>query len=230
MQDDVVSVQSTVTAVLRTFLRSPELEVVGCGRTDTGVHASKYYLHFDLPEEAPENTVYRINKMLPPDIAAYELIPVEPDAHARFDAVRRTYHYFLHRKKDPFLINKSAPLWWDLDVEAMNKAAALLLEQEDFTSFSKVDSGAHTNICDVMEAHWEVRDHQYVFTISANRFLRNMVRAVVGTLLEVGRGKMTIPEFEQVIAAKDRGVAGTSVPACGLYLADIVYPYLRADE
>ena len=225
IQPNAPSVQETLQGALSTLLRQP-VEVVGAGRTDTGVHARMMVAHFDFPgsEDQSDNLAYKLNKLLPYDIAVQNVRPVADDMHARFSAVSRTYHYLLHLHKDPFLRNRSWQIYGPLDFEAMNRAASLLMEYRDFTSFSKLHTDTKTNDCLITEARWdEVVPGQWRFTITANRFLRNMVRAIVGTLIEVGRGRMTLEEFRQVIERRDRCQAGESVPAHGLYLVDIKY-------
>lgn len=225
IQPDAPSVQQTLQEGLSTLLRMP-MEVVGAGRTDTGVHARRYVAHFDLPEPLPDPAqfCYHLNALLPYDIAVHAARPVRPDAHARFDALSREYRYQISMRKDPFLHDFAYRLTVPLDVEAMNRAAQLLLLAQDFTSFSKLHSNNKTNICHLTRAHWEQRGSLLVFTIAADRFLRNMVRAVVGTLIEVGRGKIPAAEVERIAAGRDRALAGTSVPPQGLFLTGVAYP------
>ncbi len=227
IQPHSVSVQEQIQEALSTILRKP-IEIVGAGRTDTGVHASKMVAHFDLAgAECVDcgQVVYRLNKILPRDIAIQHIEPVADGMHARFSAVSRTYHYYVHTCKSPFLRHYSWQVYGNPDFELMNRAARLLMEYRDFTSFSKVNTDTKTNDCTVTEAHWDkVGDGQWRFTITANRFLRNMVRAIVGTLIEVGRGKMTIEQLRKVIEAKDRCRAGDSVPGNALFLVDVKYP------
>lgn len=223
IQPHSISVQEQLQKALSTLLRQ-SIEVVGAGRTDTGVHARKMVAHFDFGELDCSQLVYKLNKMLPKDIAVYKVEQVSKDMHARFSAKSRTYHYFLHLSKDPFLRAYSWQMYGDLDFDLMNKAALVLMEYRDFTSFSKVNTDTKTNDCTITEAHWDrVGDNQWRFTISANRFLRNMVRAIVGTLVEVGRGKLTIEQLRQVIEAKDRCRAGDSVPGNALFLVEVLY-------
>lgn len=223
IQPHSISVQEQLQKALSTLLRQT-IEVVGAGRTDTGVHARKMVAHFDFGELDCSQLVYKLNKMLPKDIAVYKVEQVSEDMHARFSAKSRTYHYFLHLSKDPFLRAYSWQMYGDLDFDLMNKAALVLMEYRDFTSFSKVNTDTKTNDCTIIEAHWDrVGDNQWRFTISANRFLRNMVRAIVGTLVEVGRGKLTIEQLRQVIEAKDRCRAGDSVPGNALFLVEVLY-------
>ena len=218
------SVQQRLQEALSTLLRKP-VEVVGAGRTDTGVHARMMVAHFDWEETIDgKQLAYKLNKLLPGDIAVQEVRQVENDMHARFSATSRTYHYFIHTRKDPFLQAYSWQIPFALDFEKMNEAAKVLLEYKDFTSFSKVSTDTKTNLCDLKEAFWEeVEPGQWRFTITANRFLRNMVRAIVGTLVEVGRGRISIEEMRHIIEAKDRCQAGESVPGKALFLVDIKY-------
>ena len=224
IQPHSVSVQEEIQKALSTLLRRP-MEVVGAGRTDTGVHARKMFAHFDSEYELEcPQLVYKLNKLLPRDIAVQHVEQVSDDMHARFSAKSRTYHYYVHLGKNPFLRSYSWQLYGNPDFELMNKAAVVLMEYMDFTSFSKVNTDTKTNDCTITEAHWDrVGEGQWRFTITANRFLRNMVRAIVGTLMEVGRGRMTIEQLRQVIEAKDRCRAGDSVPGNALFLVDVKY-------
>lgn len=230
VQPNGVSVQETLQQALSTLLRQ-DIEVVGAGRTDAGVHASMMVAHFDGPEELDcPQLVYKLNKLLPHDIAIRCVYQVPDDMHARFSATSRTYHYYIHTRKSPFLRHYSWLVTFPLDFEKMNEAAKRLLEFEDFTSFSKVNTDTKTNICHVTEAQWKEftplegqGGGAWRFTITANRFLRNMVRAIVGTLIEVGRGRMTVDEFCQVIKQKNRCSAGESVPGHALFLTDVRY-------
>jgi tRNA pseudouridine38-40 synthase len=202
--------------------------ITGCGRTDTGVHAREFYAHFDsekMPFE-PKDFVYKLNRFLPADIAIFDLFEVNPDMHTRFSAVSRTYKYYINTRKDPFNTKYSYYFNGDLDVATMNRAAKYIVEYDDFTSFSKLHTQTATNICKISEATWEVFDDgRLVFTITADRFLRNMVRAVVGTLIEVGKKRITPEDVKSIIEAKDRSKAGFSVPANGLFLEKIKYPF-----
>lgn len=227
IQPNGESVQGTLQKALATLLRE-EVAVTGAGRTDAGVHAAKMVAHIDLAfpptEEMLSQLVYRLNAILPHDIAIHKIYPVADDAHARFSALARTYYYYVHTRKSPFLRDRSWRLVKTPDFEAMNQAAATLMEYEDFTSFSKVNTDTKTNICHVTLARWvQLSDHEWRFEITADRFLRNMVRAIVGTLMEVGRGQLTLDGFRQVIEQKDRCAAGDSVPARGLFLVDVEY-------
>src|SRR5690606_27344926 len=230
VQPNAQTVQQVLDHTLSTLLRQP-VHTVGCGRTDAGVHATQLYAHFDLhPASVPADTstfLYQVNALLPPDIAAKRLLAVAPDAHARFDATQRSYEYHLHFHKDPFLRGRSWQLREVPDVSAMNAAATILQQYEDFACFSKSHTQVHTHICRITRAEWLWANHnQLVFHISANRFLRNMVRAIVGTLLEIGRGEHAPEYMHAVIQSKSRSAAGMSVPAEGLYLTEVRYPYL----
>lgn len=223
------SVQQTLEEALSTICRRP-VEVVGAGRTDTGVNARVMYAHFDSDYIIPDKRRFLtgLNRLCGHDIAVEDVFEVDPDKHARFDARLRTYKYFVTFAKCPFLENMSWQTVMKLDLDLMNEAAALLLTTDDFTSFAKLHSDARTNICRVSEARWETWRNSFgvpgaVFTISADRFLRNMVRAVVGTLVDVGRGKISVAEFAEIIRRKDRCAAGTSMPPQALFLWDIEY-------
>jgi len=218
------TVQAEMEAAFATILRVP-VALTFAGRTDAGVHAEKMVAHFDWPDKLPANLGARLNNLLPASIAVIDIRRVKDDAHARFDALERTYRYRITTRKDPFLYINHARVAKGLDFEAMNKAAQLLLGQQDFASFCRAHTDAKTTICDVREARWvQESETEAYFVISANRFLRNMVRAVVGTLFEVGKGKMTASQFKAVIDAKDRCRAGHSAPAEGLSLVEIIYP------
>lgn len=221
--ESVTTVQQTLERALSTLLRRP-VAIVGAGRTDAGVNAAMMVAHFDADRLLEPRA---INALVGRDIVVYSVREVHSDAHARFDATSRTYYYKVIEQRSPFLY----PLTWHsprpLDYEAMNRAAAMLLEVSDFTSFAKLHSDAKTNICKVMRAEW-VPDPQtggMTFIITADRFLRNMVRAVVGTLVDVGRGKLTPEDFKRIIEARDRCEAGTSMPPQALYLQEVTYPY-----
>ncbi len=219
------SVQQRFEEALATVVREP-VPVVGAGRTDTGVHARRIWAHFDLPDPAIDlsRLTLSLDRLCGPDIAVRQVRRMVPEAHARFDAVSRTYRYYVAHRKSPFTRGLAWQLPRPLDYEAMNEAGALLLATSDFTSFAKLHSDAKTNICTVTEARWTRTDEGAYFQISANRFLRNMVRAVVGTLVEVGRGRLDLDGFRKVVEARDRCAAGESVPAHGLYLWDVEYP------
>ena len=228
IQDNAVSVQEKLNDALAILLREP-VETVGAGRTDTGVHAKKLFVHFSSSAKVLENSdrfVHSLNALMPFDISANRLIPVGPEAHARFDATDRSYEYHVHFHKDPFLHNFSWLLRDKPDVEKMNIAALELLGRQDFSCFSKSNTQVFSNFCDIKRAEWIWEGDKLVFHISADRFLRNMVRAIVGTLMEIGLGKKPIEHIKGVIQSMDRSKAGTSVPACGLYLTEVIYPYI----
>lgn len=221
------TVQQVVNDGLTAIMRQP-INVVGCGRTDTGVHAREFYAHFNLTAPlSPDEFAIRIKKLngyLPKDIVALGILPVKQDASARFSALKRTYKYEVVTSKDPFRTDSAYAYLSKLDVKKMNTAAAALFDYTDFTSFSKVNTQVKTNNCMIHEASWQQEGNLLVFTITADRFLRNMVRAIVGTLFNVGRGKLSIAGFKAVIESKDRSNAGYSVPAHGLYLQSVEYP------
>ena len=224
LQPNAISVQEVLNRSISIISRE-EICVVAAGRTDTGVHAKEMYGHIDFQNFVPdENFIFKINSFLPQDIAVYEIQKVKEDAHARFDATIRKYEYWISNKKDPFMQGKAWMFYKQLDVDKMNKAAFLLLGRHDFESFSKTHSDVNNFFCTIEEANWVVDGHYYIFHIKANRFLRNMVRAIVGTLVDVGLGKMSMKEFENAIAAKDRAETGTSVPGDALYLCEVKYP------
>ncbi len=227
VQDNAPTVQEAVNKALSTLL-NVEINVVGCGRTDTGVHASDFYAHFDLDTELileeRESLVFKLNRYLPIAIVIFNLFSVKEDANTRFDAISRTYKYHLCRRKDPFYDEFSYFVYGDLDVNLMNEAAIVMMSFTDFTSFSKLHTQTKTNNCKITEAKWEEDGHKLIFTIKADRFLRNMVRSIVGTLLDVGRHKISIEEFKTIIASKNRSDAGYSVPAKALFLDKVDYP------
>lgn len=235
VQPNRPSVQESVEKALRTVLNVP-LHIVGAGRTDTGVNARTMVAHFDLPEKIGldladnpikiNRLIHSLNALLHPAIAVYNLFPVDKDCHARFDATARTYRYFLHTVPDPFRSKGSLYSRRNLNFELMNKEAQDLLGQKDFTSFSKLHTDVNNNICTVTSAKWvKYGPSHYYFEITANRFLRNMVRAVVGTLLDVGLGKFPPGHISSVLLSMNRCAAGTSVPGHALYLWNIEYPY-----
>lgn len=226
VQPNAKSVQEVLDLQL-SLLFKHHIETVGAGRTDTGVHASCMYAHFNTNHllENPDSLVFKLNKMLPEDIVVYQLLRVNNNAHARFDAVSRTYQYHVHRFKDVFVNNQSLYLFGNINVDLMNEACKILLQHNDFACFSKSHTDVKTTICHIEKAEWNVEnDIHLVFTIKANRFLRNMVRAIVGTMLEIGQGKMSLDGFINVLESKNRSLAGQSVAAKALFLTDIVYP------
>lgn len=231
-QPNSPSVQQTIEEALSTILRE-SVEVVGAGRTDTGVHAAFYVAHFDTsrPIANPSDFVYHLNALLPEDIAFGRIYEVDDDAHARFDATEREYRYYIESRKNPFTRATSWQLTTPLDVNAMNRAAKVLLTTEDFTTFAKLGSNNTNNICHIFRAEWiEIECGMLVFVFRANRFLRNMVRAVVGTLVDVGRGKITPEEFADIVASRNLSRSSSSAPAAGLFLTDVSYNGLEKDK
>ena len=237
-QPNVVSVQETLSKALSTILNN-NIELTGAGRTDTGVHAKVMFAHFDYEEiDKPAkqsifdlpSVVQKLNSFLPKDIVVFEIIPLHDDAHARFDAKKRTYQYYINIQKDVFSQELSWYYHQHLDVALMNQAAAILLHHKDFQCFSKVNTDVNTYNCDIMEAYWTKSKNQLIFTITADRFLRNMVRAIVGTLVNVGLHKITLSDFEKILESKNRNEAGASVPAHGLYLTAIAYDYITSPD
>ena len=223
-QPNAHTVQQCMEECFSTLLRTP-VELVAAGRTDTGVHASEMYAHFDHDElHATKDLVKRLNSFLPEDIALYEIFDVPDDAHARFSAIERTYTYHITQVKDPFCLDTAYYSRQSYNVSLMNEAAKLLIGKKDFECFSKSNTDVKTFICDLRSAYWECKDNKMIFTISADRFLRNMVRAIVGTLLEVGTGKISLEDVNSIIKSKDRALAGVSVPAKGLSLVRVQYP------
>jgi tRNA pseudouridine38-40 synthase len=235
-QPNASSVQETMNKAFSTILNS-EISLTGAGRTDTGVHAKQMYAHFDFetPFDIP-NLIHKLNSFLPKDIVIYNIIPVSDEAHTRFDATKRTYEYHINTFKDAFLQEQSWYFHQKLDVDLMNEAAKLLFNHTDFQCFSKVNTDVNTFDCSIFEAYWtrggaeqsgaKQENGKLIFTISANRFLRNMVRSIVGTLINIGLHKITLDDFESIIKSKNRDKAGFSVPAHGLYLTKIEYNYI----
>ena len=229
LQPNATTVQMVLEDSLKQLTGS-SVKTTGAGRTDTGVHARHFAAHFDCDHpvfDTGSHCVYKLNCMLPADISVKDLYPVKPEAHARFSALSRTYEYRISKYKDPFDTTLSWLYSRPLDITAMNQASRKLMEYSDFTSFSKLHSDVKTNKCHIMEATWREDAGKIIFTIKADRFLRNMVRAIVGTMVEIGQKNIDLHEFTDIIEGKDRGLAGFSVPAHGLYLVDITYPDLR---
>lgn len=226
-QPDAPSVQEALSKAMTLLLRA-EIELTGAGRTDAGVHARQMYAHFDFDGEI-NNAILtkKLNSFLPQDIVVYDILPLHADAHARFDASGRTYEYHIHTFKDAFINEGSWYHFQPLNMEKMNEAAKILFEYTDFKCFSKTHTDVRTFNCDVSEAFWVKEGNKLVFTITADRFLRNMVRAIVGTLTNVGLGKLSVEDFRTIIEGRDRNKAGFSVPAHGLYLTKVVYPYIK---
>ena len=225
-QPNASSVQETLNKGLSVLLNS-SINAMGAGRTDTGVHAKEMYAHFDfeMPIDVPF-LIHKLNSYLPKDIAVFDIILVGDDAHCRFDATKRTYEYHINTIKDPFLEELSWYFKQKLDIVLMNEASKILLKHTDFQCFSKVNTDVNTFDCTIFEAYWKSENNKLIFTISANRFLRNMVRAIVGTLVNIGLHKISLIDFENIIASKSREKAGFSVPAQGLFLTKIDYDYL----
>ena len=217
------SVQSCLEDALSILFRKP-LSIVGAGRTDAGVHAHQLFAHVDLDEHVDQDLTFRLNKLLPKEIAVRNIIAVAQDAHARFDAVSRSYRYHITTQKNPFLQKRSYQFAKPLDLDLMNQAAKILIDHKNFKCFSKSKTDVKTYVCDIQQVHWQQNGSELVFFIQANRFLRNMVRAIVGTLIEVGLRKISISDFEAILASRDRSQAGYSVPAHGLYLEKVNYP------
>ncbi len=224
VQPNGSSVQAELQRALSTLLRQP-IEIVGAGRTDAGVHARKMVAHFDVEELLDlKQTAYRMNRILPRDIAVEKIEKVGDDMHARFSATSRTYYYYIHTHKDPFCRAYSCETHYDLDFDAMNEAARFLLTQDDFASFCKTGADVKTTICHVTHAQWhQTSPTTWYFEITANRFLRNMVRAVVGTLIDVGRHRIDLEDFKQIVENKTRTAAGESMPGHALFLEDVSY-------
>lgn len=229
IQPNGISVEGEIERCLSTILRE-EIDIVGAGRTDSGVHSRHMVAHMDVADSVmdrvggEENLVYKLNRMLPPDISILRIESVGDDMHARFSATSRTYHYYLHTRKNPFHRHYSWECHFPLNFEAMNDAARLLLEYDDFACFCKSHTDVKTTLCDVTEAQWiQTGNDTWYFRITANRFLRNMVRAVVGTLVEVGRGRLSLEGFRQVIEGKKRTQAGESMPGNALFLEEVKY-------
>ncbi|NAS32489.1 tRNA pseudouridine(38-40) synthase TruA [Flavobacteriaceae bacterium R38] len=223
-QPNAISVQECIEKALSTLMRTP-IMIVGAGRTDAGVHAKQMFAHFDIDENIDtDNLTHRLNSFLPRDIGIHQLYKVVDTAHARFDAVSRTYEYWIVYKKDPFLTDYAYLSRQNLDLEKMNEVSQLLFEYEDFQCFSKSNTDVKTYRCDIMEANWKQDDEKLIFTIKADRFLRNMVRAIVGTLLQVGSGQISKEDVKKIIESKNRSKAGASVPAHALYLTQVIYP------
>lgn len=225
IQTNAKSIQQFLNEALSLVTRV-EIYTVGCGRTDAGVHAKIFFAHFETAHELHkiQDIVFHVNCVLPKEIAIQKMFLVENNLHARFSAISRTYEYLTSNEKDPFQIKRSYELRENLDVEKMNQAGQTLTQHSDFTSFAKAHSDSETNLCQVEYAKWSETSYGLRFEIKANRFLRNMVRAIVGTMIEIGRGKISLEEFEQIINAKNRSAAGYSVPAHGLYLVNVEYP------
>lgn len=226
VQPGSITVQEVLDKALSQVL-GEKISTTGAGRTDTGVHALLFCAHFDsllTSLDKDKNLIHRLNRFLPEDISAKVIRRVLPDANARFSAISRTYKYYISRVKDPFSVDSSWFLYGNMDIESMNRASEILKNHNDFTSFSRLHSDNKTNLCTVYHAGWEESDRQLIFTIQADRFLRNMVRAIVGTMVKIGKGKITPGEMESIILSRNRSSAGMSAPARGLFLTAIEYP------
>ena len=224
IQPNANTVQAEIQNALSTLLTQP-LEIVGSGRTDAGVHARQQYFHVDLPDiDSPMDFCYKLNAILPEDIAIIQILPVQSESHARFDAVSRSYEYHINTQKNPFIREVSYFYSQPLDLALMNEACTYILKYDDFQSFSKVKTQVNNFNCQIMEASWNVHNERLVFYVSANRFLRGMVRAIVGTLIEIGSGKFEPDRIHQIVQGKDRRLAGAAAPAHGLTLTRVEYP------
>lgn len=226
IQPKQISVQEELEKALSTILREP-IKTTGAGRTDTGVHAKRMFAHFETEQTLDENLVHKLNSFLSENIAVKRIFEVPADLHARFDATYRTYEYYISLEKNPFSKDSSWQYWRQkpLNIDLMNEACKILFEYDDFTSFAKLHADNKTNICKIYKAEWEQLGNQLKFTISADRFLRNMVRAIVGTMVEVGSGKITPNDLRRIIEDKFRNSAGVSAPAQGLFLVDVGYEF-----
>ncbi|WP_144281900.1 tRNA pseudouridine(38-40) synthase TruA [Chryseobacterium echinoideorum] len=225
IQPKDISVQEELEKALSTILRQP-IKTTGAGRTDTGVHAKKMFAHFDTHQELSHQLTHQLNSFLPNDISVYKIFKVKDNFHARFDATFRTYEYYISLEKNPFTQDSAWQHWRrPLDINKMNEACRILFDYEDFTSFAKLHTDNKTNLCSIYKAEWEENRAELKFTISANRFLRNMVRAIVGTMVDVGAGKIQPEDLRNIIENKNRNSAGTSAPAHGLFLVDVGYDF-----
>ncbi len=224
IQPNAITVQECIGDALKKINRAKAVKVTGCGRTDTGVHATEFYAHFEMNTDWDDHTfAYKLNCMLPAEIAIQSVFKVPEDVHSRFSATSRTYHYFIHKEKNPFLNETSWLVRHELDLEQMNAACQMLINHKNFKCFSKTITGISSFKCDVTEAQWSKTPEGYRFTIKANRFLRNMVRAVVGTMVEIGTHKIDLKEFQQILDSQERSRAGQSVPPQGLFLVKVDY-------
>lgn len=222
-QKNAISVQQLLEERFSVKLHKP-IELVGCGRTDAGVHARQFVAHFDFDVELKiQDFIFKMNRFLPSSICINDVYAVVSDAHARYSAYERTYKYYISRKKNPFVLNYSLEYTAYLDVKLMNEACQTLLGVNDFSSFTKLHGGSQHSLCELYKCMWEYNEDMLVFTISANRFTRNMVRSIVGTLLDLGKGKITLNEFKDIVIKKDRCFAGESVEAKGLFLEKVYY-------
>jgi tRNA pseudouridine38-40 synthase len=223
IQQNANSIQSEIEKVFQTIQKEP-IALTGSSRTDAGVHALQNFFHFDLNGELDPHLVYKMNAILPEDIVVYKLIPVKPEAHCRFDAISREYKYFIYRHKDPFLKDRAFYFPYNLNLDLIQEAAEIIKSYTDFTSFSKRNTQVKTFTCSIIESKWKKEKDCLVFSVQANRFLRGMVRALVATILKVGRERITITQFKNIIEEKDCTKASFAVPAHGLFLMKVNYP------
>lgn len=223
VQLNALTVQAELEKVLATYCRQA-IVLTGSSRTDAGVHASQNFYHFDLDKPLNPRAIYNLNAMLPHDVAINQIIPVAATAHCRFDAVAREYEYFIHQVKDPFMTDRAWFYPYTIDWDGLQAVAGVIKEYTDFTSFAKRNSQVHTFNCSIMYSEWKVLEKGAVFRVKSNRFLRGMVRGLVGTMLQVGRGKITQQEFRQIVEAKDCTKADFAVPGHGLFLRKVEYP------
>jgi len=225
IQPNAPTVQNTIEKLLFQLLQT-KIKVVGAGRTDSGVHARNYVLHFDTDKIFQPNLLTcKLNRLLPNEIVFHKIFHVDPKLHARFDAIERTYLYHIDKHKNPFTTHRFAAFYpYLLDIKQMNKTTKLLYDFDDFTAFSKTHTNVKSHLCIVKFAKWKETENQFTFHITANRFLRNMVRSLVGTMVDVGRGKLTINDFQNIFQSRDRIRASTSAPACGLFFTEVLYP------
>ena len=224
-QPNAISVQEIIEKSILKFFNETKVSIVGCGRTDAGVHANQFFFHLDCDSNIEiKDFVHKVNTILPRDVSVFNGWSVNPDFHARFSALKRTYLYIISTQKNPFDDKFSYLIKENLDVDLMNKCADELLKHKDFTSFSKVNTDVNNNLCEIFECFWTKKEKQLIFQISANRFLRNMVRAIVGTMLDVGKGRLSHNDFKSIIKDQDRSSAGSSAPAKGLFLNKVKYP------
>jgi tRNA pseudouridine38-40 synthase len=223
IQQNALGIQQLLNEKLSLKL-GEEIYCIGCGRTDTGVHARQFYLHLDVNKDIPADFIRQMNNFLPADIALHRIFPVPEKAHSRFSAVERTYTYILSLEKDPFMLGLSGFYYDGMDLESMNEAAGILTEFSDFTALCKISKDQKNNLCSIKAASWRGNGKLLVFTITANRFLRGMVRILVGTLMEIGKGRMSVSAFRELLSQQERTQAGSAAPAEGLYLTEVKYP------
>lgn len=230
LQPNATAVQEVLNKALKVFFRQ-DIETLGCGRTDAGVHATQFFAHFDLPKalnsQECDKFIKSINALLPYDISVSKIIAVSENAHARFDANLRAYQYHIHFKKDPFKTDTSWLIKDNLAIPEMQESAKIIMQYQDFGAFCKSNADNFTNICHIYQSEWEIIPNGLIYHVKANRFLRNMVRAIVGTLVDVGKGKIKSEDVHQIIQSQNRSEAGASVPACGLFLTQVQYPFIQ---